>query len=354
MDNRVLASIIIKGKKIENRFVCPPMGTNFAEIDGYMNRQIIHHYYDLTESGCGEVIIEATNIEANGMITSRQINAYKEGFTEAVKKIANRAHKNNVCLLVQLSHGGKFGGKGTGERRVLYPSNMNNSAIGKANDFNRIKKGFVEAAVKVKEAGADGVELHMAHGYLLAEFISLAFNTRTDCYGGSLENRMRFPLEVVKEVRKHVGNDFIIQARISATERIENGVSIDESVKVSKMLEKAGIDCIHVSCGVKGSGESSPSAEMTSDNLLNNAKIIKENVNIPVIAVGKINSLELSNKVIEGCIADMVAIGRPLLMDSNYVKKMVNGTNDKQCLYCNKGCLEKAVMGQTIQCVRGD
>lgn len=345
MDDSVLSKKQVRSTIFRNKFICPPMGSNFADLGGGMNFEIVNHYKKLISSGVGMVIMEAVNISEEGMITSRQIASYSKNFFDMLYEICLEAKKKETAFLVQICHGGKFGGKG---ESPLSPIDINTID---EQEVKRIVKCFVDAAVKVKEAGADGVELHMAHGYLIAEFISLAMNKRKDDYGGSLKNRMKVPLKILREVREAVGNDFIVQVRISAVEGIKNGMSIDESTKVAKILEENGADIIHVSCGVKGSKESSPSADDSGEKFLKCANEIKKVVKIPVIAVGKIHSMEVADYIIENKIADFVAIGRPLLCDYNFVNKIINNEEVTECLYCNEGCLNRAVKGFKIKCV---
>ncbi len=351
MNEDVRSPLKVGKHLIKNRFVCPPMGTNFADKGGYITNKFIQHYKNLINSGCGMIIIEAVNVEARGMITDHQVNAYHPSFVSEIGKLAAAAQSSQVLLIVQLCHGGIFGGKGLVDVDTIAPSDTDGASEMSIQDLDTVKRSFVESAVKVQESGADGIEIHMAHGYLLAEFISGAMNKRTDRYGGKMESRLNYPLSILREIRRRCGKDFLIQVRISATEGIDNGMTINNSIFVARLLELNGADCIHVSCGVKGSGESSPGKADSNLNLLLNAKEIKKNICIPVIAVGKINTIESADYIIKNKISDLVAVGRPLLMDCSYVEKLLRGQSVRQCLYCNR-CLSNAVIGKEAVCLQ--
>ena len=221
-------------------------------------------------------------------------------------------------------------------------------------DIHRTVRDFAQAARRAKEAGADAVEIHGASGFLPAQFLSPYANKRTDEYGGSKENRLRFPLELIREMRKKVGPDFVIGYRLSGDEYVPGGLTLDDHKEIAPELVKAGVDILHVTAGVLENVEEvgivpSDKKEEGWHNYL--AAGIKEVVNVPVITVGKMTSLVTAEKVLEDNTADLVSIGRALIADPELVNKSSEGRfNDIiKCQQCN-GCIHALYYDGLMRC----
>ncbi|URZ17805.1 FAD-dependent oxidoreductase [Clostridium felsineum] len=206
----------------------------------------------------------------------------------------------------------------------------------------------------LKKCGFDGVEIHGGHGYLITQFLSPFSNKRVDEYGGSFFNRARFALEIINDIRKKCGNDFIVGIRISADEMVEGGLTIEDSKSIVPYFEEAGVDLINVSVGNYLSIDLNVASSYVNHGwFVNMAKEIKDVCNIPVIAVSRINDPILANNIIRSGKADFTAMGRASLADPDMSNKAKEGKFDKirRCIGCNHGCLGSLFKDQDVKCV---
>ena len=209
--------------------------------------------------------------------------------------------------------------------------------------IKELVSAYGDAAKRAKDAGFDAIELHGAHGYLINQFLSPYSNTRTDEYGGNTENRMRFALEVIDNIRSKVGAEFPIIFRISSDEKVEGGLTIKETTKIAQSLEEAGIDALHVSIGVYQTVfYTIPTVDIPPAFNVDAAAEIKAAVGIPVIAVGRINDPVLAGKIIEDGKADFVAVGRGQIVDPEFCNKAMRDDFDSivKCIGCIQGCFD--------------
>jgi NADPH-dependent 2,4-dienoyl-CoA reductase/sulfur reductase-like enzyme len=212
-------------------------------------------------------------------------------------------------------------------------------------------QAYVQAARRVKEAGADGVEIHMAHGYLLDQFLSPFSNQRKDEYGGDTSRRLKMPLEVLKAVRKEVGPDFPIICRVSADEYVEGGLKLEESKEIARALEKDGADALHVCACIAASGYLNHPPYYVEEGVFTHlAQGIKSVVRIPVITVGRIRTPELANRILEEKKADLISMGRALIADPELPIKALQGKIEEiiPCISCNR-CIASLRRG-ALQC----
>jgi 2,4-dienoyl-CoA reductase-like NADH-dependent reductase (Old Yellow Enzyme family)/thioredoxin reductase len=224
-------------------------------------------------------------------------------------------------------------------------------------DIQDMIQRFVINAKHAKMAGYDGVEIHGAHGYLINQFLSCYSNKRTDEYGGSLENRMRFALEIVREVRRAVGDDFVISFRLEAMEYNPGGVNTEEAVVLAKALETEGVDMLNVTAGNSESPITAlkmfPPTSVPQGCYSHFSKVIKESVSIPVSVMGRIASPERAEEILEAGEADLVTIGRGLLADAHWVNKCSQGRREelRQCIGCLQGCYEQLAKEEALTCI---
>jgi NADPH-dependent 2,4-dienoyl-CoA reductase/sulfur reductase-like enzyme len=220
-----------------------------------------------------------------------------------------------------------------------------------AEEIQQLVQAFVQAARRVKEAGADGVEIHMAHGYLLDQFLSPFSNQRKDEYGGDTSRRLKMPLEVLRAVRKQVGSDFPIICRLSADEYVEGGLKLAESKKIACALEKNGADALHVSACIAASVYLNHPPYYAEEGVFTHlAQGIKSVVRIPVITVGRIRTAELANRILEEKKADLISMGRALIADPELPLKALQGKTEEiiPCISCNR-CIASIRRG-ALQC----
>ncbi len=312
----ILDPITIRDVTLRNRLVMPPMSLGLATNDGAVTEELIKHYTQRSEA-LGLVIIEHSYINIEGKLSSNQLGIHNDNLIQGLKNLAENIHKTGASAIIQINHAGKSANPQITGTQPVAPSPLNGAKELKVDEINNLEKAFALAAERAVKADFDGVELHGCHGFLLNQFFSPLANRRNDIYGGSLENRMRFPLEVIKGVRQKLGHK-ILSYRLGAVDLNPHGVKIEDSKKFAVKMEEAGIDIIHVSGGFCGANPEP--LQNTQGYFVPYAKKIKKVVKIPVIGVGGIKDPEYADSIIKKGKADLVAIGRTLLKDPNWAK----------------------------------
>lgn len=345
--NTVLSPIKIGGMEIKNRFVVPPMGTNYADGDGFVTQQLIDYYAARARGGFGLIILEVTAIDPGGRSIPNEVGVWKDEHIAGLKKLTDAVHQYGAKIALQLHHAGRqtaeeiTGAWPVGPSAVscplmkLVPKELTNAEC-----WDLIRK-FGDGAVRAMAAGFDGVEVHGAHGYLIGQFMSAHSNKRYDEFGGDLVSRMKFPLEVMKDIRSKVGNGYPVMFRYSARELVQDGVDLLQAKVIAKMMEDAGCHAIHASLCTYGSLEwmSVPGAVPGGFNAFAAAEV-KKAVTIPVITVGKINDPYLAESIIATGEADLVALGRESLADPDIPNKVASGAVEEicPCIACEQAC----------------
>lgn len=311
----------IENLKLKNRIVMPPMCMYKSDSSGKLKTFHKGHYLARAIGGVGFIILEATAVEPRGRISANDLGLWDDSFIDSHKELNEQMHSFGAKTAIQLAHAGR---KCNVENETpIAPSPI---AFSKDKPFKmpkeatieeikRIKELFIKAAIRAKLANYDAIELHAAHGYFLCEFLSPLSNFRNDIYGGSLENRCRLTLEIAKKLKQKVDLPLIV--RISADEWMQEGWNIDDSIYLSKELEKIGVDAIHVSSGGNQENTNKP-LEIKSLYQADFAKDINKELNIPVIAVGLITTPKQGEKLLEEKYCDFVAYGRELLRSPNF------------------------------------
>ena len=360
---RLLQPISIRKMELKNRLVVPPMGTGFGASDGTVSDRLIEYHEARARGGFGLVIVEVVAIDSSGRGIPSQLGIWDDKFMLGLGRLADRIHAAGAKITVQLHHAG----------RATYPSSIGGqqpvapSAIPDpitrempreltVEEIRSLVEAYAQGARRARECGFDAVELHGAHGYLIAQFMSAYANKRTDEYGGGQEGFLRFPLEILQRTRELVGPDYPILFRISADEAVPEGRTIEESVVVAKRLVEAGVDALHVSVGVFESAHltSAPPAMEPGFNAAA-AATIKSAVSVPVIAVGRIVNSTVAEEIVDSGKADLVAVGRASLADPEFAAKALEGRDEDivKCLSCNEGCIDMLMLGTPpITCVQ--
>jgi len=343
---------------LENRLIMAPLGTVLLDSEGGVTDNLLDYYQPRSAGGVGLVIAQCAspNIEAKALYS---LGIYDDKFVPGLKQLFQVIHEGGAKVAVQLMHPGLLivaGGFAAPGVLVKVPS-LTSWMIGdlpytevSEDDIDGYVEDYYEAARRAKEAGADAVELHACHGCLVGGFMSPLMNLRTDQYGGSEENRIRFPRRILERIKEKLGKDYPVIVRISASDDVPGGVTIDEAMHQAATLEQAGADAFHVSAGLEYlSGLNIPCFTYTEAPILPLAEKIKSAVNVPVIAVGKINP-ELAEQIIESGRVDFVAMGRPLLADPELPRKLKEGRRDeiRWCLHCNNCVSLKLPLSCTI------
>lgn len=355
----LMSPIKIGNMQLRNRIVMPPMVTNYAYEDGSVTDRLRAYHVERAKGGVGLIIVEASYVHLSGRGFQNEVGIYSDRLIASLRSLVDAVHTHGAKIAIQLYHGGRQTKSSVTGQPIVAPSPIPDPTEPETpkeltkEEIAELVKAFGEAARRAKAAGFDAVEVHGAHGYLIDEFLSPYANKRTDEYGGSLENRMRFPLEVVRAVRQAVGPDYPILYRMSADEKVPGGLKLDETKIVAQRLEQEGINALHVSAGVYESAVwiIQPMA-MPRACLADLARGIKSVVKIPVISVGRYNDPEVAEKVLEEGKADLIAFGRELLTDPEMPKKISEGRLDevRKCIACCQGCIDELFQDHPIGC----
>lgn len=415
---KLLSPMKIGSLEVRNRFVQTAMGVGVSNYDGSAKESTVAYYGERAKGGMGLIISEYTRVnESDGMAGPAQLSLSDDKYIEPLRKVTDEVHKYGGAFFIQLHHPGRqnvtpfvttwplneaIGGRfpaywdlffkvgslasldmldnpvvkfalmhfmkpvkapsevpcGIG---VNYIRNMKTAALTNA-EVKQLVRQFIDGAVRAKKAGADGVELHASHGYLIQEFLSPYTNKRTDEYGGSLENRCRFIKEMIDGIRKECGEDYPISVRLTADEMYDKvgypglGITLDMGVEIAKLLESYGVDAINVSAG------SYDVAHWVIEPIgfepgwrTYQAKAIKEAVSIPVIGVGIIREPDQMEKLLDEGYMDFIGLGRPTLADPHIANKVKEGRVDEIqrcicCMYCQEKFIEGILGGTSVEC----
>jgi 2,4-dienoyl-CoA reductase-like NADH-dependent reductase (Old Yellow Enzyme family)/thioredoxin reductase len=360
LDN-LFSPIKIKEMELANRVVMPPMGTNLGNPDGTVSKANIAYLKRRAVGEPGLIITEIVGIHESGLAINTQLCAFDDRFIPGLKKLADTAHDSGCKIAMQLHHAGRESLFMLAEGKAIGPSAIPSLIYRMPpremtpDDIGEIIAAFGAAAGRAREAGFDAVEVHGAHGYLLTQFLSALSNQREDEYGGNLQNRARFIIEILSEVRKKVGDDFPVSLRLSMEEFIKGGYTADDMQTILPDFVHAGADIMHASFGTHGSPGGITSAPIEYDQGFNAwlARKAKDVIDVPVIAVGRFTDPALADEVITRGDADLVAFGRQFLADPDFLKKARDGRSDDicTCIACNQGCIERLMLGEgNIRC----
>lgn len=354
---------LTKNLTLKNRIIMAPMGTNFASQQGYITERNKLYYKTRAIGGVGLIIVEAAHLDPTQRHRPNGIRISDDSFIAGLLELTKVIHESDVPVFQQLTHPGRLASEKITGVQPIAASPIPHPVSGEIphsltiEEIQKAEVMFAEAAMRVKKAGFDGVEIHGGHGYLLAEFVSPYTNKRTDEYGGELNNRTRFPLEIVSKIRQTVGPNFLISFRLSATEFLPDGFCLDEAKIFAVKLERAGVDLLHISAG----NNEQPSTMVKTIPLLSTppgcfahfAAAIKQVVKIPIITVGRIDSPEVAEKILLEGQADLIALGRALIADPFWPVKAHEGRlmDINKCIACNKGCIERLNRNECICCI---
>lgn len=333
----------------KNRIVMAPMATNFATQDGLVTDQLIEYYVERARSDVGLIIIECACIDSPvGKNIAHELCVDREDCIPGLKRLASAIHEAGAKVALQLHHAGSLAKSSITGMQPVSCSPVASQVtqeipkVLRVDEIERLIEAFTEGAKRAKEAGMDGVDLHYSHGYLITQFLSPLTNIRTDHYGGSLENRARFPLEILRRCKEKTGRDYLIMCKLTLDQFIPGGLTLSDTGPVSRMLEEAGLNAIHATAGDPNSSDSFPVPPMFSPRgcYVPLAEGLKRYVKIPVGAVGRINDPALAVRILEEGKADLINLGRSLLADSEFLTKVKEGRIEdiRPCIGCNQGC----------------
>ena len=382
---QLLAPGRIGSMELRNRIIMAPMGSNFAEADGHCGERIQAYYEARARGGAGLLIMGVCSVAfPAGTAEPFQVGVSSDDFIPGLSRLAERVHQHGAKIAMQLQHAGKTSVRDMAEGRQLwvpsvppvlqsdmmaaltpeelanFVSSMKRRAEGSpirvmdSTDIVQMIDWFACAAERAKRAGFDGVELHAAHGYIIAGFLSGYYNQREDQYGGCLENRARLLLEIIAAVRARVGNDFALWLRLDAEElHTPGGITLDDAKAVARMAEAAGVNAVSVSA----------SARITSGVVFTEAPLVhkpggflewtaalKRSVQVPVIAVGRIEP-EAGEAALKRGDCDFIAMARKLLADPELPNKLLHDQESsiRPCIYCYV-CVSQIFINERVKC----
>jgi 2,4-dienoyl-CoA reductase-like NADH-dependent reductase (Old Yellow Enzyme family) len=350
---QLLDSAKIGVMELRNKIVMLPMATQYASDTGAVTERLIDYYVDRARGGVGLIIMGAVCVDSFlGKTGTTQLCIDNDKFIPPFTDLIEEVHNYDAKIVPQLIHAGRQVATldAVEGRQPVSASDVPCSFIPlvtaralRIEEIECIVDKFVKAAWRASVAGFDGIELHGAHGNLIEQFISPRTNKRTDEYGGDLDGRIKFALDIVKRIKEKVGATFPIIFRLTVEEYIEGGITLEDAKVIAKKLEEAGVDAIDISAGVlpETSFHAVPPMDMARGCHVYLAEGIKKVVGVPVIASGRINDPLLAEEILQEGKADLIGMGRALIADPELPKKVAEGRIDeiRKCIACVQGCL---------------
>ena len=336
------------GLKVKNRLVRSATLELGTTADGSLTQEYLEIHKRLADGGVGTIISGITGIGLEGRVMPQMPSVLHDNFVEMIEKDSDYIHKKGAKLIVQLVHCGFLAFPTSGN--IIVPSKTQTiQSMSKYSmetmtkqDISQIIEQYVCAAVKCKEAGADGVQIHAAHGFLLSEFLSPFFNKRTDEYGGDIINRTRIVTEIIEGIHKKVEKNFSIWIKINHSDGFEGGISLQDSIKAAIIFDKLGVDVIEVSSGITGAPTFLPNKiinckedeEYNKDAAI---QIAEEMKHASVIAVGGFRSYAKIEECLQNTKIKGISLSRPLICEPDLPNKWMDNPKYKvQCILCNR------------------
>ena len=357
---RMFQPCTLRGVTLRNRLISAPCERNYANTDGSVTQRYIDYVWERAKGGVGLINPESIYVDPVGRGHIRQLGIHSDRMIPGLKRMNDAAHALGAKMAAELYAAGREASSYITGRQPIGPSNVPCKVLAGGDipreltlaEIREQIELYGEAARRAIEAGFDIIMVHGAHGYLVGQFFSPFSNRRTDQYGGSIENRMRFPLEVVAKVRSVVGDRVPIAYRMSADEKLEGGATVEDSIRLSVELERAGVDLIDVSSGIYESiGWIAQSMAYPRGCLVEDGWKIKQKVKIPVSIVGRINHPELAEEILETGKADFISLGRALHADPYWPRKAEEGRVEdiRICPAC-MSCSDQLATNNPITC----
>lgn len=353
---------------LKNRVIMSPMnvgGNN--ESDGCLSSRGIDYFVERAKGGTGMIVTGAVRVTREFERDSKTIPLWMLFADHMIhgkwiSELSERCHDYGTKVCIQLTAGGgRIAGAyaqlhelaiSPSENPCFYPPHKHTRSLTKE-EIQKYIDAFGSAAKLIKEAGADAIQLHGHQGYLLDQFSTSLWNKRTDEYGGSLENRLRFVKEIIDVIKKNAGDDFPVIYRYGLTHFLEGGRSIEEGLEMAKLLESYGCDALDIDSGCyENNYYPHPPTTIPCGTFAYLAEQVKKVVNIPIITSTRIGYPEFAERIIKDKQADFVSIGRPLIADPDWCNKALNNRfNDiRPCLGCHEGCLRRLMTYKRLSC----
>jgi len=332
---------------VPNRFVRSATHDYMADEAGNVTDANVTLFSRLAEGEVGLIITGHANVQPSGKASPRQMGVFDDRFIGGLARIPAAVHRFPSKVFLQIAHAGRqtkerdCGCVPVSPSPVYDPVTKVRPRELSGGEIRALIADFVAAAGRAQQAGFDGVQIHAAHGYLLSSFLSPHTNRRTDEWGGPVENRARTVLEVLRGVKSACGREFPAIVKLNSTDFLDGGLTLDDAVRIARMLEAEGIDGIEASGGMAEAGRGSVwpglRSEAEEGYFVDNAARIKEEVRIPVFGLGGIRTLAVAERIVRDGLVDLVSLSRPLIRDPFLVKHFREGRETKSaCISCNK------------------
>lgn len=363
MSSKLFQSGSIGSLAIKNRFVRSATWEGMASEDGSCTAKLVELTRELAEGEVGLIISSHVYVTPVGQAGPWQLGIHDDKFITGLAEMARAAHDGGSAIVLQLAHGGFQAATPLTKLAALGPSSLTKEDGTHCKEMTLAEiqhtvDAFVAAAVRAKNAGFDGVQIHAAHGYLLSEFLSPYYNRRRGEYGGAVANRSRIVLDILGQIKSTLGNEFPVLIKMNSEDFIDGGLTVEDSLQIARLLEDAGIDAIELSGGT--ADEASQFKPVRQGRLPSEdrevfyrdaAKRFKAAVNVPLALVGGIRSYSVAERLVEDGIADFVSLSRPLIREPRLVARWKSGDTAKsECGSCNL-CFKPILEGQGMYCV---
>jgi len=341
----IFEKIIVGDISSKNRIIRSATQEGSAAPDGHIGTALISVYKELSAGGVGIIITGMVGVDENSRVFPLMAKTYDDSFVDGLREIVYDAHQNDCKVVVQLAHCGAKASPDDGSNPLApsdIPAGKDKLAKGMTKDeINNVVQSFAMAALRCKEAGADGVQIHGAHGYLLSEFLSPFFNKRKDEYGGSIANRARIIFEVYDAIRSKVKDDYPVWIKINSEDFVDGGLSFEESLWVCRELDQRAINAIEVSGGISVSRESASTRIVPNQNekgtFSDYALTVANRVNASVISVGGYRAPDMIEQWLNKGKVEAISLCRPLICEPDLPNVWKSGDRqDSRCISCNK------------------
>jgi 2,4-dienoyl-CoA reductase-like NADH-dependent reductase (Old Yellow Enzyme family) len=347
----------IGSMSLPNRFVRSATWEGLADKDGSVTSRLIEMMNELVKGEVGLIISSYAFVSPEGQSSPGQLSVCDDRLLPGLRDMAHAVHSSGGKMALQLVHGGCSSNSGLSGLESVGPSVLSTCRQAKRDDISAIVSAFACAAGRAKQAGFDAVQIHAAHGFLLSQFLSPAFNKRKDEYGGDLENRARLVLEVVGSVREIVGPEYPLLIKLNSEDFLEGGMTPEEAIQVAGIMEKASINAIELSGGTVASpeklipvrpGKLTPNQEVYYREA---AMLYKQKVTIPLMLVGGIRSYNVAELLVQNGITDYISMSRPLICEPSLIKRWRKGDRRASECVSDNACFAPASDGRGIYCV---
>ncbi|MHC4297831.1 MAG: NADH:flavin oxidoreductase [Planctomycetota bacterium] len=359
--SRIFERSVIGDMELANRFVRSATWEGMATEGGAVTPKLIETIAALAEGGVGLIISSHAYVSAEGQASPWQVGIDRDEMIPGLSELTTAVHQSGGRIVAQLAHAGNFAAEKLTRQPPLVVSDYEGLADSPrkemtVEDIRKLIDAFAAAAGRAKSAGFDGVQIHSAHGYLLSQFLSPIYNRRRDEYGGDAGNRARIHLEICDAVRQQVGRDYPVLIKMNCRDFAENGLTLEDSVRVAELLAGAGFDAIELSGGLLTNKELSPcrSGINSPDKeayFKQEARVFKQKLDIPLILVGGVRSIEVAEQLVEGGTTDYISMSRPFIREPDIVNRWKAGDRARSSCKSDNLCFRPGLKGEGIYCV---